>query len=59
VVSLDYLKSLEKQYDHFFTAVSEHVVVIDGSGTVEEIFAQTKKKIEEFLPVGLAGMLNA
>jgi deoxyadenosine/deoxycytidine kinase len=59
VVSLDYLKSLEKQYDHFFTAVSEPVVVIDGSGTVEEIFAQTKKKIEEFLPVGLAGMLNA
>jgi deoxyadenosine/deoxycytidine kinase len=59
VVSLDYLMSLEKQYDHFFANVSEPVIVIDGSGTVEEIFAQTKEKIEEFLPASLAGLLNA
>ena len=59
VVSLDYLKSLEKQYDHFFATVSEPVIVIDGSGTVEEVFAQTKEKIEESLPASLAGLLNA
>jgi deoxyadenosine/deoxycytidine kinase len=32
VVFLDYLKSLEEQYDQFFATVSEPVIVIDGSG---------------------------
>jgi deoxyadenosine/deoxycytidine kinase len=59
VVSLDYLQALEKKYDEFFAQVTEPVIVIDGSGTVEEIFAQTKKEIEKILPSDLAGMLNA
>jgi deoxyadenosine/deoxycytidine kinase len=59
VLSLDYLESLEKQYDDFMANVSEPVIVIDGSGTVDEVFAQTKEKIEAILPPTLAGMLTA
>jgi thymidylate kinase len=59
VVTLDYLQALEKKYDEFFASVPEPVIIIDGSGTVEEIFAQTKEEIEKVLPSNLAGMLNA
>jgi deoxyadenosine/deoxycytidine kinase len=58
VLSLDYLKALEKQYDQFMDSVPEPVIIIDGSGTVEEVFAQTKEKIEAVLPGSLAGMLT-
>jgi thymidylate kinase len=59
VVTLDYLQALEKMYDEFFASVPEPVIIIDGSGTVEEIFAQTKEEIEKILLSNLAGMLNA
>jgi hypothetical protein len=39
-------------------SVPEPVIIIDGSGTVEEVFAQTKEKIEAVLPGSLAGMLT-
>jgi thymidylate kinase len=59
VITLDYLQALEKKYDEFFASVPEPVIIIDGSGTVKEIFAQTKEEIEKILPSNLAGMLNA
>ena len=56
-MTLQYLQVLEKAYDRFFENVSEPVILIDGSASVEEVFKTTKDQIACKLPAEFAKML--
>jgi thymidylate kinase len=56
-MTLQYLQDLEKAYDRFFENVSEPVILIDGSASIEEVFDTTKDQIACKLPAEFAKML--
>jgi deoxynucleoside kinase len=56
-MTLEYLQTLEKAYDRFFENVSEPVILIDGSASIEEVFETTKDQIACKLPAEFAKML--
>jgi deoxyadenosine/deoxycytidine kinase len=59
VITMAYMEALERQYDQFYDNLDGPKIKIDGSASVEEVFARTKEQLFAVLPAELSEALYA